>query len=728
MTRRSLISSALLEEATTVTAHGDGHQFEIQLGHLCNNRCLFCSSGQLSAMKVARTVATDPVIEAIARAKAQGARRLTFLGGEPTIQRSFFPALEAAVAQGFDEIVIFTNGVMFPVEGFIERVVAMGRFEWRVSVQGGDEAAHVAVTQRPDSFRRIAHGLARLQELGQRVTVNLCVNEASYRSLPEYPALVARYGVRQLHVDIVRPSSTGDRDDEYLRAIMPRYTDMAASFDAMLTRFERELPGFDVNVGNLPYCVLPAWADRIHHGGEETVTQACDTEGLEVAVDKYAWHASMRRHVPACEGCAFRDRCSGVFGEYLALYGDGEFRAVTSEALAAQPLRRAVREGMEPVARASERYGAALFAPLLRAQPPGSQWAVVSHDTEQGLCISLARGARVLLVEFEPRDDAAPCFARTRRFNVSVRPRFDDGELDDGERRLVQGVVAVVRAREGALPVLSPRPAPERASAVRAVRASRVLVPEGRGQYYLNPYAGCMIGCPYCYVDDRADLSRALDGQPRHAWGRWVDVKVDAPEVLRREVRHLPPGPVRMSPILTDPYQPLERTYRITRGCLEVLLEAGFSPVVLTRGARVVEDIDLLARFERAAVGLSIPTDDDAMRARFEPGADPVDARLDALARLHGAGLRTFVTVQPMLPMDPAALVARAAPFAHVARVDRMHGVERLRPLYEAAGCVEAMEDAFFERTGAALREGFAARGVRVDPLDDMDALLGGAP
>jgi DNA repair photolyase len=234
-----------------------------------------------------------------------------------------------------------------------------------------------------------------------------------------------------------------------------------------------------------------------------------------------------------------------------------------------------------------------------------------------------------------------------------------------------------------------------------------------------------MIGCPFCYVAPRADLSRALDGQARRAWGRWVDVKVDAPEVLRREVRSLPPGPVRMSPILTDPYQPVERTYRVTRRCLEVLLEAGFSPVVLTRGARVVEDVELLARFPRAAVGLSIPTDDDAVRRRFEPGADPIDARLDALAQCRAAGLRTFIAVQPMLPMDPARLVDLSAPHAHVARVDRMYSLDRVRHLYDAAGCPEAMTDEFFARTGAALSEGYAARGVHVDALDDMDALLG---
>jgi DNA repair photolyase len=379
-----------------------------------------------------------------------------------------------------------------------------------------------------------------------------------------------------------------------------------------------------------------------------------------------------------------------------------------------------------PPRRATEALAADLFAPLLRPQPPGAAWRVVSFDAEQGLCLTLARGDRVLLVELEPRDEALDCYARTARFNVYARPRFGGDDLSAEERRLVDAVVVSVRRREGRLPLLDDRPAAERASAVREVSVARALIPEGRGNYYLNPYAGCMIGCPFCYVDARADLSRALDGQARHAWGRWVDVKVDLPEVLRREVRALPPGPVRISPILTDPYQPLERTYRVTRRCLEVLLEGGFSPVVLTRGARVVEDIPLLARFPRAAVGVSIPTDDDAVRAHFEPGADPVAARVDALAQLHAAGVRTFVAVQPMLPMDPARLVDLVAPHAPVARIDRMYKLDAVAHLYAAAGCPEAMTDAFFARTSAALREGFAARGVRVDDLDDMDAVLSG--
>ncbi|MBP6829886.1 MAG: radical SAM protein [Deltaproteobacteria bacterium] len=341
-TRRVLpVLDRLRDEATTVTATGSGHQFELQLGHLCNNRCVFCSSGQLSEWKVARPIALAPIIEALDKARASGARRITFLGGEPTLHKGFHEAVAHAVALGFEEVIIFTNGVMFPHPGFIERVVALGpRVEWRVSIQGGNEAAHVAVTKRADSFQRIEVGLRALAALQQRVTANLCVNEKSYRSLPDYPALVAEHGLQQLHVDIVRPSSTGERDDAYLRELMPRYTDMAPYFRAMLEAFEVEQPGFDVNVGNLPYCVVPEWADRVHHGGEETVTQACDTEGLEAAVDKYEWHYSMRRHPAGCEGCVFREKCSGVYGEYLALHGEEEFRAVTEGELRAHRARR----------------------------------------------------------------------------------------------------------------------------------------------------------------------------------------------------------------------------------------------------------------------------------------------------------------------------------------------------------------------------------------------------
>ncbi|MGH7785964.1 MAG: radical SAM protein, partial [Candidatus Binatia bacterium] len=346
----SNISAEDRRAATNVTTSGAGHRFEIQLGHLCNNRCVFCSSGQLTALKIARPVPLEPILEALREARAAGATHLTFLGGEPTIHKRFLDALAAAVEYGFQHIVIFTNGVMFTHPGFIESVTKLGRFEWRISIQGATDDAHVAVTGRAESFQRIVHGLDILQRDGQLITANMCVNERSYRSLPHYPELVARYGVRQLHVDIVRPESTGERDETYLRDIMPRYSDMAPYYAAMLEGFERSDPDFDINVGNLPYCILPAWASRIHHGGQETVTKSSDSNGLEDEMNKYEWQTSLRAHLPGCDACVFRSRCTGIFRGYLELHGGEEFQPLSrADLLAADPSRRSFVILVEPL-------------------------------------------------------------------------------------------------------------------------------------------------------------------------------------------------------------------------------------------------------------------------------------------------------------------------------------------------------------------------------------------
>jgi MoaA/NifB/PqqE/SkfB family radical SAM enzyme len=385
-------------EASSVTAQGDGHQFEIQLGHLCNNRCVFCSSGQLTQLKLARHIQLDPIIEAIERARASGARRITFLGGEPTLHKGFVDALKRTVELGFEEIVIFTNGVLLPHPGFIDKICALGRFEWRISIQGGNEEAHVAVTKRADSFRRIVEGLVMLREREQDVTCNLCVNEESYRSLPDYPALIREHGIRQLHVDIVRPQSTGERTEEYLREIITPYSEMAPYFDRMLAEFDRAMPGFDVNVGNMPYCVMPKWAHVIHHGGEETVTQACDEDSLEVAVDKYAWHGSLRRHVEACESCVMRPHCTGIFSTYLEIHGEQEFRPITREELLA----------LDPLRRHFVLYAERWLAPLYEAvesgdAPLGFSWGGLIEERRAGWVEARLDGRRAAVwLRFAP--------------------------------------------------------------------------------------------------------------------------------------------------------------------------------------------------------------------------------------------------------------------------------------------------------------------------------------
>lgn len=329
-------------------------QVEIQLGQVCNNRCVFCVSGQLTAQGRARPLPTEPALAALDEAAARGARTVTFLGGEPTLQPSFLPALARAIDLGFAEIILFTNGVKTARAAYIDEVLALGaargftNFVWRFSIQGGDEATHDRVTQKPGSFRRLVAGLAHLQARGQAVTANACINAHSYRSLPAYPGLVRRYGIRQLHLDQVRPRDAGERSDAELRAIMPPYTDMVPHYRAMLDRFERELgPDYDINVGNLPYCLMPERADRIHHDGEATLTVAADGDALSRPWDKYADKRRDKFHPPACASCRFRPRCNGIFHKYAEFHGVAEFQPVPVE-VPRPPLTRPVPADSPP--------------------------------------------------------------------------------------------------------------------------------------------------------------------------------------------------------------------------------------------------------------------------------------------------------------------------------------------------------------------------------------------
>lgn len=302
---------------------------EIQLGHFCNNRCVFCASGQLTERGQAQPVPAPQVAAALHAAADSGVRRVTFLGGEPTVQDSFLPSLQLAQSLGMTDITIFTNGARFGDRDWLQRALSLGRFIWRISIQGGDAASHDAAVGRRGAYARIIKGLEVLQAAGQRVEVNVCLTAGSLLSLPLLADVVLQYGVAQLCVDMVRPVSAGERSARWMRKILPRFTEVAPIVRELVDRLEAVQPDYDVAITHLPQCVLPERADRIAHGGDATVTFTADPLDVQGAQSKYEFQASDRTHVPACLGCVFRPRCSGVPWQYLSLYGDSELHGLS---------------------------------------------------------------------------------------------------------------------------------------------------------------------------------------------------------------------------------------------------------------------------------------------------------------------------------------------------------------------------------------------------------------
>lgn len=219
-------------------------------------------------------------------------------------------------------------------------------------------------------------------------------------------------------------------------------------------------------------------------------------------------------------------------------------------------------------------------------------------------------------------------------------------------------------------------------------------------EFVINPYLGCSHGCRYCYAGFMRKYSRHHQHSP---WGSFVEVKVNLPEVLRAEVRRRrKPGRAMLASVC-DPYQPAERKYRLTRRCLEILLEHGWQADLLTRSPLVVRDLDLLLAAPGTRVGFSITTDNERVRRVLEPKAPPVAARLAALRQLYEAGLYTWVFVAPILPLDPKRLVRFIAPFIYDLKADPLNYREKVRVVYQQEGWGYALTDEYFLRTAAAL-------------------------
>ncbi len=239
---------------------------------------------------------------------------------------------------------------------------------------------------------------------------------------------------------------------------------------------------------------------------------------------------------------------------------------------------------------------------------------------------------------------------------------------------------------------------------IREIKAKSILSKSGVYDYALNPYVGCGHQCVYCY----AKFMKRFTGHTER-WGDFVDVKTNAPELLSREVEKKRIGRVWVSGVC-DPYQPLEKKYRLTRKCIEILVGSNWPFTVQTKSALVLRDIEILKRAQYCEVGFTVTSADDAIRKIFEPGASPVPKRLEALGVLHFNGINTFAMIAPILPGAEGLVEKLKGKVDHVI-VDRLN-YNYAHRLYKEHGLGWANSESFFSQKSRELEKGFQAEGV----------------
>lgn len=254
---------------------------------------------------------------------------------------------------------------------------------------------------------------------------------------------------------------------------------------------------------------------------------------------------------------------------------------------------------------------------------------------------------------------------------------------------------------------------------------SRILTPTGGYlrdfTHTLQPYAGCQFRCSYCYV---REMSVQRANPYRLPWSEWIAPKTNAPERLLREAqRGVLAGARIFCSSATDPYTPIERKWRLTRGCLEVLVH--YPPAFLTvqtRSPLVLRDVDLLARIPTALVSVTITTDNERVRRLLEPNAPSLALRVGALAKLRAAGVPTQVAVSPLLPCDPERLATLLEPVADRVVIDDFFrgdgaGGRRSRAALEqlrAAGFAAWAEPGYADAATLIFRNVFGAQRIGV--------------
>jgi DNA repair photolyase len=226
--------------------------------------------------------------------------------------------------------------------------------------------------------------------------------------------------------------------------------------------------------------------------------------------------------------------------------------------------------------------------------------------------------------------------------------------------------------------------------------------------YCINPYVGCGHGCHYCY----ASFMKRFTGH-KEPWGEFVDVKVNAPSLLKQQLKRAKPGIVTVSTV-TDPYQPLEKRYEITRRCLEALLEKEFPVNLLTRSPLCLRDMDLFKRFPAIEVGFSIGTHDESVKRIFEPHSPSIETRVEALRALHKEKVRTYAFVGPLLPMDSRKLVGMLEGVVNEVLIDKMNYPNKVKGLYRKKGLDAYLTDDYFNGIGKDLKECFEKKGISV--------------
>jgi MoaA/NifB/PqqE/SkfB family radical SAM enzyme len=312
---------------------------ELNLGKACNNRCIFCLDGN-ARPEARRWVPVDRARGELERARAQGARSVGLLGGEPTAHPSVLEIVAMAREMGFERIALATNALKLRDAELCRALVEAGATRFSLSIHAHRAADEDYLTGREGNFARklaAVRNLVSLRDAGaipHNVSVNAVLTRRIHASLPELLAFFRREGIRDVRFNMIRTDACPELGEE----LTPRLSELTPAILRAVAVARTRL-GTQVSFGDLPLCAYPWEVLRNPGLASRVVGESRDLDTWvavfhaprDTAVDahRFKWsekkrHALKLQPEEPCARCRAVTRCEGLWRSYHLLYGAAE--------------------------------------------------------------------------------------------------------------------------------------------------------------------------------------------------------------------------------------------------------------------------------------------------------------------------------------------------------------------------------------------------------------------
>jgi MoaA/NifB/PqqE/SkfB family radical SAM enzyme len=315
---------------------------ELNLGKVCNNRCIFCLDG--NAPRAARKWL--PVRRArteIEAARKDGVESLGLLGGEPTAHPRILEIVSAARESGFKRIALASNGLKLADADFAAALVESGVTRVGISIHGHRAEIEDFLSGRKGNFDKKVRAIKNLLSLHRagrlphNVSLNAVLTRYTFRRMAPFCAFFKKMGIGDVRFNMIRTDACMERG----RELMPRIGELASEIAKMIAVNERRLM-MEVSFGDVPLCIYPLEVLRSRRLASRYVGEIRDLDTScavflspadeLVEVQRFQWDEKKRRvlkvQAGACRDCRLSSLCEGLWRSYVELYGTDELEAV----------------------------------------------------------------------------------------------------------------------------------------------------------------------------------------------------------------------------------------------------------------------------------------------------------------------------------------------------------------------------------------------------------------